>query len=198
MNGKKYDKFIENDLQLDKFLGMEKYNKYLQKIKWFRYINKQRHESKLLDELEEIYGKDAIFMFGDWSGKNSIKRISMPNMGMKKLLAKRFEVLLINEFNTSKLYWKTEEETKNLKITKTYKKKDGTVCTIEREIYSLLTFQMSKLKLGIINRDYNATKNMYKIIKSIITTGKRPKNFIYNPKKPQFQLLKQKVARANH
>ena len=190
----KFDKFIENNLQLDKFLDMKEYNKYLKKLKWFRYINKQRHESKLLNELEEIYGKDAKFLFGDWSGKTSIKRISMPNMGMKKLLAKRFEVLLINEFNTSKLYWKTEEETKNLKISKTFKKTYGTVCTIEREIHSLLTFQMSKLKLGIINRDYNATKNMYKIVGSIIRTGKRPENFIHKPKKPQFNLLEQKVA----
>jgi hypothetical protein len=102
--------------------------------------------------------------------KNNIKRISTPRMGMTKLLARRFEVLLINEFNTSKLYWKTEGSTKKLKMPKTYTKKDGTVCVIEKEINSLLTFQMSDKKYGIINRDYNATKNMYKITESIIRT----------------------------
>ncbi len=187
INDTKFIKLINNKSQIVDQENMKEYNNYLKKIKWFGYINKQRHESKLLDEIEEIYGKDSKFIFGDWSEKNNIKRISTPRMGTKKLLGRRFEILLINEFNTSKLYWKTEESTKNLRIEKTYTKKDGTVCIIEKEIYSLLTCQMSDKKYGIINRDYNATKNIYKITESIIRTGKRPKNFIYDAKKLQLE-----------
>ena len=46
----------------------------------------------------------------------------MPNAGMKKLLSKRFKVYLINEYNTSKLYYKTEEECKKLRREIKYKK----------------------------------------------------------------------------
>ena len=41
------------------------------KIKWFGFINKYKHESKLLYEIEEIYRKDSKIISGDWSGKKN-------------------------------------------------------------------------------------------------------------------------------
>jgi len=40
--------------------------------------------------------------------------ISAPNIGFKKLLLKRFEILEVNEYNTSKLYNKTFKELKKI------------------------------------------------------------------------------------
>ena len=171
----------QNDIEKENKKNGEKYNKYIRKLKWFGYINKQRHEEKLLNELEKIYGKDAIFAFGDWSSSMSIKRISMPNMGMKRLLEKRFKVYLLDEYKTSKCCWKTkkepgEKEKTHVEIKKT-EEKEGIKYESVRKIHSLLTFKMSEKEYGIINRDYNATQNMYTIIESLVTIGARPIEF---------------------
>ena len=96
------------------------YNTYMKKLKWYAYINKRRHEDNLLNELDNIYGKNATYIMGDWSNKGKLKYISTPNIGMKKLLSKRHDVYLIDEFRTSKFHHKTVEEMRNLKIN--YKK----------------------------------------------------------------------------
>ena len=41
--------------------------------------------------------------------------ISTPNIGMKKMLLSRFDIIEVNEFNTSKLYNKTLKEMENVK-----------------------------------------------------------------------------------
>ena len=154
------------------------YNKYVQKLKWFGYINKQRHEDKLLNDIEDVYGKDAIFIFGDWSAKGRIRKISMPNMGMKKLLEKRFKVYLINEYNTSKLGWKMKEKNENIKIKQEYEI-NGVLYKTVKEIHSVFTSKMCQKSHGLINRDYNALLNMKKITKSLLETKKRPIEFIH-------------------
>lgn len=164
------NKMRTNKIERKEIDELIEYNKYVQKLRWFGYINKQRHEDELLNDIEEVYGKDAVFVFGDWSGKGRTKRMSMPNMGMKKLLEKRFEVYLIDEYNTSKIGWKMKEEGKPTKVEL---KKDGESCGY-KEIDSVLTFKMSTETYGLINRDYNATKNMQEIVKNLLETEKRP------------------------
>ena len=61
---------VENDRNL------ENYNTYMKKLKWYAYINKRRHEDKLLNELDNIYGKNATYIMGDWSNKGKLKYIS--------------------------------------------------------------------------------------------------------------------------
>ena len=41
-----------------------------------------------------------------------------PHIGIKKLLASRFDIIDVNKFNTSKLYNKTLKEMDNVKIRK--------------------------------------------------------------------------------
>lgn len=62
------------------------YRKYVQKLKWFGYLNKLRHEMNIINEIKRIYGEDAIMIIGDNGGKNRIKLISVPNLGIKRLL----------------------------------------------------------------------------------------------------------------
>ena len=133
------------------------YNEHIKKLKWHGYINKKRHEDNLLNDLEHLYGSNAIFVLGDWSNSNGIKHISTPNMSMKKLLLKRFEVYLIDEFNTSKLHYVSEEKCEKIKIRITHK--SGKIES--RELHSVLTFKMSNRKV-CINRDYNACLNIMK------------------------------------
>jgi hypothetical protein len=176
-----FAKFIEYIGTKILFLQMIKkqqktYSDYNNKLKWFSYINKSRHEDKLLNELESKYGKDAVFIIGDWSKRNScIKGMCMPNMGMKRLLKKRFEVYLIDEFNTSKINYVTHKEQEHLKIPITFKR-EGVSVTKVKEIYSILTYQMLNKRIGCINRDFNATLNMLRIVQSLMEGKERPRD----------------------
>jgi len=129
----------------------------------------------LLNELEKVYGKSAIFIIGDWGDKGRLNYISTPNMGLKKLLSKRFMVYLIDEYKTSKLYHKTELEGTNFK--KEYTIKES---TFKKPIHSVLTFPSNTSgdkQTECINRDNNASRNMMKIIKQLIIYGMRPEKY---------------------
>ena len=163
-------KYIKTKLKLLKSLGKNRttFSDYACKLRWFSYINKRRHEDKLLNELENKFGKDVTYVFGDWGNKSSpIKGISMPNMGMRRLLKKRFEVLTVDESYTSKINCFSEEPNENLSL----RKKDKSLT-----LYSVFTFKMSK-KMGCINRDLNAVINILKIVKSLVNGNGRPKIF---------------------
>jgi hypothetical protein len=56
-----FEKYIKTKYKLLKNIGnkmMDEYNKYLMKMRWYAYINKQRHEDNILNEIEETYGGD--------------------------------------------------------------------------------------------------------------------------------------------
>jgi hypothetical protein len=74
---------------------------------------------------------------------------------LKRILKRRFQVYLIDEFRTSCLHHKTEGYTEHL----SYKDKKGK----SRELHAVLTAKLKKTRLGCINRDRNACKNMRKI-----------------------------------
>ena len=159
--------------QLNKLEQTEKesFNEYLCKLNWFSYLNKKNHESKILSELEYKYGKDAIMIVGDWSGKGRLKYISTPGIGFKRLLSKKFKVYTLNEYKTSQICSKTLEKTSNLvvpikeKLTK---------------LHSVQTYQMLNNRLGCINRDKNAIHNYKTIVHSLLENGKRPLAFAKN------------------
>ena len=61
-------KYTKQKLSLKNKINNEKtYNEYLKKLKWFSYVSTKRHEDKLLNELENKYGK-SIFIIGDYGG----------------------------------------------------------------------------------------------------------------------------------
>lgn len=164
----------------------EEYQKYNQKLRWFSYINQRRHEDELLNAIEKKYGKNLIIIVGDWDYAGGIKHKSVPNIGLLRLLRKRFKVYLINEYNTSKKNCKTLEDNKNLvckcnpskreikkhnieneKIKETNKEniKKGIKEVLEekpelkpevKEIHRVFTYKMSNERLGCINRDVNS------------------------------------------
>lgn len=67
----------------------------------------------------------------------------------------------IDEYKTSKLHYKTEEECKNFYHLDNNKKKEKIK---ERKIYVVLTFKMENAQSGCIYRDENAVNNMIKIV----------------------------------
>lgn len=176
MDKEKEDKLNEEKNNSEKNMEV---NCLVKKLKWYGYINKQRHQDNLLNKLEEIYGKKMVFVVGDWNGKGKIKRIGMPNMGTRKLISKRFKTYLLNEHNTSALCWKTHKKGENIKAVA--KDKDGNIkYTIK--LHSVITFKMDKNNEGCINRDNNACNNFEEEVKELILTKTKPACFMQNLK----------------
>ncbi len=178
MNIDKFEEYTKKKIRLRKLIMDEKnYQTYLQKLSWFLYINKQKHESKIMNELKTKYGKDSIMIIGDWGDKNKIKYMSTPCMGFKRLLKNNFKTYLIDEYKTSKLHNETLEETNNLSLLKNKK---------EIRLHAVLTYTMSNGRIGCINRDINAVKNMKNIVSNLLETKRRPMAFTYvKPKSSQ-------------
>jgi hypothetical protein len=158
------------------------YDIYLRKLNWFGYLNKQRHENAIVNELANKYGKDATFVIGDWSDRGSpIKKISVPCVGFKRRLARDFTVMDIDEWKTSQINHKTKQP--NIGKMKMFFNGRN------RKLHSILTYQMDNERLGCINRDRNAVHNMYDIVNSLLLTLTRPTVFCRsqskstNPKK---------------
>jgi hypothetical protein len=158
----------------------ELYNSEKAKFKqyeWYASINRQRSENKLIENIKKTYGEDVILIIGDWDKKNMpIKRISTPGASILRLLSEHFEVYLVNEYNTSKLCYVTEEETENLVIRK------SEAITLEdqeesKKLHSVLTYKMENNRMGCINRDINGAKNMRKVVLHILETGERPEKY---------------------
>ena len=136
---------------------------YLNKLKWYGYLNKCRHEARILQKLKEVYGKDAVFVIGDWSQMDGIKGMPTIGIGFKRLLEKEFKVYLIDEYKTSKTYYRLGEG---------YELKHAKNEISEVDIYSVLTCKMKNGTKVYVNRDRNAVKNMREITGDYIRQAK--------------------------
>ena len=140
-------------------------NEYLNKLKWFGYLNKCRHEEKILQKIEKVYGKDYVFIIGDWSQKDGIKGMPTIGIGFKRLLEKKFKVYLIDEYKTSKTYY-------NNKLKEAHELIHAKNELSGNEIYSVLTCKMKNGMEVYVNRDRNAVKNMLKLTENYIKQSK--------------------------
>ena len=168
-NYNKFIEYIKMKNQINKILLIKYQNEIFRKYKWFGYINRKRAETDLLRNIKTTFGNDCILIMGDWSEKLSINRLkymSTPNIGLKRKLAEHILIYNLDEFRTSCLNHMTEEKSANLILPD----KTG----IEREIHSILTYKTKSTRMGCINRDENAVKNMEKIVRYFIKYRERP------------------------
>jgi hypothetical protein len=122
----------------------------------------------IINEIKSIYGEDAIMIIGDNGGKNRIKLISVPNLGIKRLLKKHFKVFILDEFRSSIVNCKTNKVHTNMKLSFNGSK---------RLMHSIFTYKMENKRMGCINRNKNACINFEKIVKSLLKKGERPLAF---------------------
>lgn len=186
--------YIKKKVEYNKKALDEYDTKYVRKLKWFSYLNKNKHENDLLNHIQNEYGDDIIIIMGDWSGSGKhIKHKTVPNIALKRKLSERFKVYLIDEYLTSKIHYKHHIRCKNLKIPNKIKSEIQPVKKFSSKLHSVLTYKIVKdevndkiMEMGCINRDKNAVLNMEAIVKSLITTGNRPEIFsrTYNPADP--------------
>jgi hypothetical protein len=162
----------------------EHYEKeFIRKLKLRTYINTQRSESKLINNMKKIYSenkKEIVICHGDWGISKQMKHIiSTPQIGMKRMLKKYFKVYNVDEFRTSCLDNRTEEKNNNAFI----KRKNGK----NKKLHSVLVSTIPKLnssecKTSYQNRDRNSVLNIRKIVKMWFDKKERPYRYRRNIK----------------
>ncbi len=111
--------------------------------------------------------------------------IPTPNIGLKKVLLRKFEIIDVNEYNTSKLYNKTLKEMKNVKV----KRNKHT-----KYLHEVLTPKEETKCRIFVNRDVNACKNILFLGKCYLTNQTRPEEFKKKVKTNKNKLLFNKVV----
>ena len=166
---RKFKNFIKEKNELNEKLK-KFYNQELhRKLKWRSWIYQRKSEDKFLNRIEETYGKkeDILLCYGNWSRTSQMKYI-MPTkgVGLRRVISKKYDVVLIDEFKTSALCSKCNKELDNYK-----------------NIHRLLVCKNCGLENKnsvFINRDMNACINMVNLSKEWINSKKRNKNFCRN------------------
>jgi len=198
LNQEKYKHFITNKTILNNEVK-EFYQKHLfRKLTFRRFIRTKQCEVKLLNEIENTYltkeeikeGKKIVILHGDYSRTSQMKGcIPTLNIGMKKLLLTRFDIVEVNEFNTSKLYNKTMKEMENVSVKRNKHKKSLHEILIPKEETKCHIF---------VNRDTNACKNILLLGKCYLESQTRTEEFTRKViksekvKKPKKQVIKNK------
>ena len=166
-----FKEYIKNKNRINNIL-FDDYNKEIfRKYKWYGYINRKKVETNLIREIKSTFGKNSILLFGDWSMKGKCHKgnLSTPNVRFKKLIGNNMKTYNLDEYNTSKLNYKTETLCENLYL---HDKKG-----VPRKIHSVLTYKMENKQSGCINRDKNAVCNMVKIVNYYLLYKKRLENY---------------------
>jgi phage tail tube protein FII len=180
-------KYLKIKNKINRCLFKQYQEKIYRKLKWNRFINTQKSESKMLNNFEKAYPnpESTIVIIGDYDkGSNHMKgKEPCITKKIRKILRKRYRVYLINEYHTSKICNKCHCEVENFLKRKSHKPKDhgkeilvwGLVrCTNEKCSQAIIQNKKVTVR-SIYNRDTNAVLNMLNIVKSLILTGKRPK-----------------------
>jgi hypothetical protein len=173
-----YNKFLEyckKKNEINRLLFSHYKQKVFRKLKFNRYTNTQKSESKMIKNFENKFGKpnECTLILGDYDKGDGHMKGKEPiiNRRIRKIFRNNgYDVYLINEFHTSKLCNKCEEVCspylKRISKNPKHNKK-------EKEVWGLTLCSNKKCEL-IHNRDKNAGLNMYKITESIYKKLGRP------------------------
>jgi hypothetical protein len=143
------------------------------KLKWRTQIYKRKSEDKFLNNIEKTYGKkeDLLICYGNWSNDKQMKYI-MPTqgVGLRRIIGKKYNVVLVNEFRTSKLCNKCNCELVN------YKRLHRVLIC-----HGCKSSGSESKNSTFMNRDMNACMNMLHISRSWLDSKKRPSKFCRTP-----------------
>ena len=152
--------------------------KLYRKLKWRTCIYKRKSEDKLLNRIEEKFGKNLLLCYGNWSRTKQMKYI-MPTkgIGLRRLINKKYDVVLVDEYNTSKLCSHCGNELENYKNIHRL-----LICKNCKGCIKVNKSDGSESKnITFMNRDMNACMNMLEICHKWIKSKKRPDKFKRKP-----------------
>jgi len=174
VNYNNFKKYITEKTKLNDDVKLF-YEKILfRKLKWRSCIYTRKSEDNFLNNIKKKFGNknDILICYGNWSNTKQMK-YTMPTkgVGLRKIIEKKFNIVLVDEFKTSKLCSKCHNELEN--YTNNGKK-----------IHRLLVCNNCNKNSGseskqsiFMNRDINACVNMLNICKTWINKKIRPKMF---------------------
>ena len=130
-------------------------------------------ENRFLTKKDLINKKKLLILCGDYSSTSQMRgTLPVPNVGFKKLLSRRFQMLEINEYNTSRIYNKNFKELESVTIKKKKHKK---------RLHEILTLKDKNERPIFVNRDCNACKNILLLGKHFLNTQTRHIQFCRKP-----------------
>ena len=147
------------------------------KLAFRRYVRVKQSEHHLIHQIREPYltdkdvksGKQLLIFYGDYSRTSQMKGcVPSPNIGIKRLLAKHFLIVEVDEYLTSQKYWRTGEQLKNLQIHRGNHR---------RSIHEILTLQEETERCIRLNRDVNASHNLLNLGQYYLSYQDRPDVF---------------------
>lgn len=143
---------------------------------------RSKYKKYKIEEKTDTEKNKIIMIYGDYSTRgNKMKNfISTPNLRIKRLLHKVFEIYDFDEYGTSKYNCKTFGEQNNLYLMDNNKDKTKRKF---RKMHSILTYKMENGRLGCINRDNNSTINYKQITEHYLETRERLSPFKRESKK---------------
>lgn len=169
----KFKTYLKSKNQLNQQLRSFYEKELYRKMKWRQFVYTQKSEDRFLNRIGETFGRDAIIAYGDWSRTTQMKHF-MPTkgVGLRKLIAKRFQTVSINEFRTSKLCCKCHGKLCHLQVKKDEKNKNVFRCLVCNGCAS------SESKQTIfVTRDLNSANNIRQLALSWLNERKRPDVF---------------------
>ena len=185
-NYEKFMKYIK--IKQESNIKLFEYYKepFIRKIKLRTYINTQRSESKLINNIKNTYGENVKIFFGNGGVNPSMKHIiSTPNKRIKRLLNKYFELFHLDEFRTSCLDYRTTYDDLIRNETVKIKTKDGKNKKLHAVLVSKILNKSSGCMLNSYQqRDHNSVLNMRKIVKEYLQNKTRPYWYRRNIKLP--------------
>lgn len=135
------------------------------KFQWYFIIDKEREHKKILDTIENTYGKNITIIVGDMGGSNTTNYDWIIS-----LLSSRFFICKVDEFKTSIVNSNTLGKNENMIVKSS--RGDNII------LGSVFTYIMPNCRKGCINRDRNGCINMLFIIQYWMQLF----NFFYNNK----------------
>ena len=187
LNPKEYEKFIVQKTKTNNEVKDFYNNILFRKLNFRRFVYTLQSEQNLLNEIENKYltkedtekGKKILIFYGNYSRTINMKnKMPTPGIGIKRLIASRFEILETDEFRTSKLYNKTFKELINVKVRKGKHSK---------KLHQVLTPKEETEKCIRVNRDKNACMNILHLGKYYLENQSRPKEFQREKEKIQIK-----------
>jgi len=175
LNIKEFKEYIKKKSEINDKL-YKFYEKYMfRKLKLNGYINRKKHEQKMISNFKKIFGKpkEVVICAGDFEQKQHMKyKEPVKGKGMRNLFRENgYELYLVNEFNTS---CKCSICQNNNGICEKFITREN-----PRPYRSGTILVHGALRCkncdAIWNRDVNSATNIYRIAKNAIQGLERPK-----------------------
>ena len=172
---KEFKEYIKKKSEINSKL-YKFYEKYIfRKLKLNGYINRMKHEQKLIKNFKKIFGNsnDVIICIGDFEQKQHMKyKEPIKGKGMRKLFRQNnYKVFLVDEFRTSCMCSNCKnEQSKCEKFM--IRKNPKPFLYGDILVHGLLTCKKCSKPW---NRDVNASINIFRIANNSINGIERPK-----------------------